>query len=128
MDRYLEGHLWPDVHQALAYAIRRHLAPLIRPRYLARLALSTYIDPDPGLEIGIMYPDVEVLKRQGRHQPPLQAAAVTKAASPTITEPLTIALPELEVRLVGVEILDAVDNRLVTRIEIVSPVNKRERD
>jgi hypothetical protein len=38
MDPYLEGHLWPDVHHALAAKIRQQLTPMLRPRYLARLA------------------------------------------------------------------------------------------
>ena len=126
MDPYLEGHLWPDVHQALAYEIRRRLTPLLRPRYLTRLAISTYIDPNPGPEIGIMYPDIEVLKRQVESQPAVTPETAISRTSPAITEPLTVAVHELEVRLVGVDILDAVDNRLVTSIEIVSPVNKRE--
>jgi hypothetical protein len=37
MDPYLEGYLWPDVHNALAAKIRQKLTPLLRPRYTARL-------------------------------------------------------------------------------------------
>lgn len=40
MDPYLEGYLWPDVHNALASKIRQLLTPLLRPRYTARLGLS----------------------------------------------------------------------------------------
>ena len=37
---YLEGYLWPDVHQALAGKIRQQLTPLVRPRYAVRLGIS----------------------------------------------------------------------------------------
>ncbi|MFQ5873193.1 MAG: DUF4058 family protein [Dehalococcoidia bacterium] len=39
MDPYLEGYLWPDVHQALASKIRQQLTPLVRPRYTVRLGV-----------------------------------------------------------------------------------------
>ena len=60
-DPYLEGHLWPDVHRALAGEIRRRLVPLLRPRYVARLEVYVVEDETPEIEIGILYPDVEVL-------------------------------------------------------------------
>lgn len=41
MDPYLEGYLWPDVHNALSAKIRQLLTPLIRPRYTARLNIAT---------------------------------------------------------------------------------------
>ena len=40
MDPYREGHLWPDVHSALASEIRRRLVPVLRPRYVARLEVT----------------------------------------------------------------------------------------
>ena len=62
MDPYLEGYLWPDVHSALAYKIRQQLAPQIQPKYVARLEISVIEDYSPEAEIGIMYPDVKVIK------------------------------------------------------------------
>ena len=61
VDPYLEGYLWPDVHNALAAKLRQLLTPLLRPRYTARLAIYMVEDIAPESEIGIMYPDVEVL-------------------------------------------------------------------
>lgn len=37
MDPYLEGHLWPDAHNDLTSAIRELIAPLIAPKYVARI-------------------------------------------------------------------------------------------
>ncbi len=61
MDPYLEGYLWPDLHTALANRLRQQLAPLLRPNYTARLGLYIVEDTAPEAEMGIMYPDVEVL-------------------------------------------------------------------
>ena len=58
MDPYLEGHLWPDVYQALASKIRQQLAPRLKPRYVARLAVYVVEDVVPEAEVGLMYPDV----------------------------------------------------------------------
>jgi hypothetical protein len=128
MDPYLKGALWPDVHSALAAKIRQLLAPQVRSRYVVRLAIYLVEDSAPEGEIGILYPDVEVL------QPPVlseAAATYTAAASPftpSIVVPAVapITIPRITVRVPEVEIRDAGDNRLVTAIEILSPVNKRE--
>jgi hypothetical protein len=37
MDLYLEGYLWPDFHHRLATRISIQLAPLIQPKYVARI-------------------------------------------------------------------------------------------
>lgn len=60
MDPYLEGYLWPDVHNALAAKLRQLLTPLLRPRYTARLAIYVVEDLTPEGDVGIMYPDVEI--------------------------------------------------------------------
>src|SRR5215475_13486257 len=126
MDPYLEGYLWPDVHSALAHTIRQQLAPQIQPKYVARLEISVIEDQSPAAEIGIMYPDVEVIKvRTSRPGLPETPEGITGAAAPVpITAPLTIPLPH--VRVATVEIRDVAQNILVTSIEILSPVNKRE--
>lgn len=121
MDPYLEGYLWPDVHHALATQIRRLLIPRLRPKYVARLEISVIEDENPELELGVMYPDVEVLRRRE----PLPAGPAGASPVKVIDAPtLTIPLPE--VKLVSVEVRDVAQNELITSIEILSPVNKRE--
>lgn len=122
MDPYLEGYLWPDVHHSLATQIRDQLMPHLRPRYVARIELRVVADERPEAEIGIMYPDVEILERQVWPKPPLGGEAV---ATPDIT-PSTITLTVPEVRLTSVQIWTTAENELVTSIEILSPINKRE--
>jgi hypothetical protein len=75
-----------------------------------------------------MYPDVEVLTSV--HEPSVPTAS--PAGSPNrarIPTPATLTLPviaSVEVQIVRVEIRDTADNRLVTCLEILSPVNKHE--
>ncbi len=121
MDPYLEGYLWPDVHTALAHKIRQLLAPQVQPNYVARLEISVIEDESFETEIGVMYPDVEVVKVRPT---PETMGRATVAEPLATTAPLTISIPQ--VRLATVEIRDVAQNRLVTSIEIISPVNKRE--
>lgn len=127
MDPYLEGYLWPDVHHALANKIRQQLTPRLKPRYVARLEVYVVEDTAPEAEIGIMYPDVEVVT--AKEQRISEMLAQYEVATPEAIPPAPLILPILEpveVRLAAVEVRDAADNELVTSIEILSPVNKRE--
>ncbi|ETX01189.1 MAG: hypothetical protein ETSY1_08380 [Candidatus Entotheonella factor] len=133
MDPYLEGYLWPDVHHALSSEIRRRLAPQVRPRYAVRIEVATYHDENPESEIGIMYPDIEIWRRRSAPQAlagvsPVSSGTDIAAAEreSTITQPITIPLLGYEVRIATVEVYDAIQNQLITSIEIISPYNKRE--
>jgi Protein of unknown function (DUF4058) len=124
MDPYLEGYLWADVHNALASKIRQMLVPKLRPRYTARLEIYLVEDNHPEAEVGILYPDVEILRVRNAPEPVLTTGGTALA-----TTPATLTLPLIEpiaVRIPTIEIRDAANNSLVTSIEILSPVNKRE--
>ena len=126
MDPYLEGALWPDVHNGLAFVIKEQLVPLVSPGYVVRT--DTYIvkDTSPEEDAGIMYPDVDILRRNRKLQEPEEVYHSLSALPPT---PPTISIPivqPIEVRIPVVEIRDRKDNRLITAIEILSPVNKRK--
>lgn len=124
MDPYLEGYLWADVHQALAAQLRKQLVPLVRPRYAVRLAVSMLNDQVPAHELGIMYPDVEIVYPQAASERVIRETAATLSIAPA---PMSIALTlPVQVRLVNVEIHDVASNKLVTSIEILSPSNKRQ--
>lgn len=126
MDPYLEGYLWPDVHHDLASKIRQQLTPQLRPNYVARIEVRFVTDEEPTAEIGIMYPDVEIVR-------PKSPTTVSPSSSPgqmttTVVPPAPFELPLLpamSVRVATVEIRDVAHNELVTSIEILSPVNKR---
>ena len=109
MDPYLEGYLWPDVHQALAGKIRQYLTPLVRPRYTVRLAVYVVEDHTPEREIGVMYP-----------------ASPDNARVPTPETRTFPVMAPVAVQIVRVEIRDTAANRLVTCVAMLSPVNTRE--
>jgi hypothetical protein len=118
MNPYLEGYLFPDLHSALASRIRALLTPLLRPRYAARLEISTVQDTSLSEELGIVYPDVEVVKTLDSSLPATQTAVFTPATL-TLPPPMTLRIPTVEVR-------EVTGNRLVTCIEILSYANKRQ--
>ncbi|MEZ4859749.1 MAG: DUF4058 family protein [Caldilineaceae bacterium] len=133
MDPYLEGYLWPDVHHRLATQISDQITPAIRPRYVARIEVQVVQDETPEAEIGIMYPDVEILLRRAPRPeappaPTYPTGGGVMVAEPPAVTPATysVALGQIDVRLASVHILDTAQNQLVTSIEILSPVNKRE--
>jgi hypothetical protein len=124
MDPWLEGHLWPDAHHILAVVIKELLAPQVSPKYLVHTDVYTVTDTSPEEDVGIMYPDVEVLRKEVKEP----AQGYTSAGLPPLT-PVTISVPAtrtIEVRVPTVEIRDRRNNLLVTAIEILSPVNKRK--
>lgn len=124
MDPYLEGALWPDVHQQMATEISRRLNPRIRPHYVARLAVRTVREAVPPEEVSIFYPDVEIIRRRLR-ETPVTLAGPAAAQVATITPPITVPLVEAAMRMVTVEIYTVAAKELVTCIEVLSPANKR---
>lgn len=124
MDPYLEGTEWQDVHNSLAYLIKKQLAPQIRPMYFARLEKYVVTDLEPLLNVCIVYPDLEVWQTpSGRLEEPSVAYSSSKGITPpTSTFPF---VPAVEVPVPFIEIRDQEENRLITTIEILSPVNKR---
>ncbi len=120
MDPYLEGPLWPTVHNNLIEEIARQLMPKLRPKYLARINQRVVVAvPDP-LEYatpGVRLPDVAVLAAR---ETELSASNVTTSA-PLVLDAL---LPE-SIEQTFVEIRDIAERRLVTAIEVLSMTNKR---
>ncbi len=121
MDPYLEGHLWPDVHNRLINAIAEMIAPQIAPKYIARIETYTVEDTNPSSEVGITYPDVAILKQDRVEEP---AVAYGKALK--VTKPDVVIASSVTVRIPVVQIKDTEKNKLITCIEILSPVNKRK--
>lgn len=125
MDPYLEGHLWPDFHNTLATYIKGQLVPQVSPRYLVQTVVYTVMDTEAEEDIGIMYPDVSVLLENKKSKEP--TAKYEGRDNAAITPPTTIIreIPPVEVQIPAIEIRDQKDRRLITAIEILSPVNKR---
>ncbi len=124
MDPYLEGYIWPDVHNELASAIRELLVPCLAPKYVARLAPYTVVDVTPESEVGITYPDLAVLTRKNKLEEPAVAYKRDGSISPPdVNIPSNFTVP---VRIPVIEIRDVARNQLITAIEILSPVNKKK--
>jgi hypothetical protein len=125
MDPWLEGYLWADLHHELASSIRKQLAPQVKPKYVVRIDTYTYQNVLPEEEVGIFYPDLEILKKYS--PPPGDLLSEPEAVYGTVTPP-TLTFPTrltVEARVPVVEIRDKGNNQLITAIEILSPVNKR---
>ena len=127
MDPYLESPLhWRDVHHRLAVEISRRLSPRLAPRYVARLETRLVAFSPGEEEIRILYPDVKVTQKRLRELAIATVEAATAAADAVPPPPLVLrAITPEQVELITVEIRDAAQGRLVTAIEILSPVNKR---
>ncbi len=127
MDPYLEGDMWQEFHETLAGAIRAQLLPLLAPKYVALLA-KRYVIARPTLSIfglppeRVFYPDVHVVAPPDRWPVRMAGGAGAVIAEPVLELPSPI--PE-EVPLTSVEVRDVAQRRLVTLIEILSPVNKQ---
>jgi len=120
MDPYLEGHIWPDVHNRLINAISEIIAPKIAPKYVARVETYTVEDTNPESEVGITYPDVAILRRRDAQEP-----VVAYTDKVVMTEPDTFVVTTFTVHIPVIHIRDIEKNQLITCIEILSPVNKR---
>lgn len=119
MDPYLEAPgLWPDVHNALALALRSQIQRQISPRYAAILAPYTAFETIDSATVRAMIPASGAVEREPQPPQP-QGVAIAPA-------PLTgIATMELPTRYVRIEIRTLGDEALVTAIAILSPANKR---
>lgn len=129
MDPYLEGSEWSSFHAEFCVEIARQLRPQLRPKYVAvtnkyfmtdtpeDLVVSTQNGIDHKLKTA---PDVGVAQASPQPLPGSRSAVVVQQA------PLQVAtvMPELVPQYV-VEIRDVNERTLVTRIEVLSPVNKR---
>ncbi len=119
MNPYLEGYLFQDLHSSLASRIRAMLTPLLRPRYAVRLEVSVVQAPGLGEDLGILYPNVEVVTTP--MPTPIRGTSASAFTPATLTLP-----PPIRVRIPTVEIRETRSNRLVTCIEILSYANKRQ--
>ena len=127
MDPYLESDMWQEFHGTLANAIRQQLLTVLPPQYVALLSKRYALySPSVSLldlpaETRAIYPDVHVAE-----SPPRVAEAAVAYDTHTNTPP-SAQLPSFmaeEVPLLSIEVQDVASRRLVTAIEILSPVNK----
>ncbi len=124
MDPYIEDRLiWSDFHSGLADELRASLNRKIRPGYFATLTpYVTYeaIEISTSKAYGIR-PDVGVL-HTGSGSLAMSGTANAIMDPPQAESTTTLEMP---LELMSVEIRQVGTDRLVTAIEILSPVNKQ---
>jgi len=122
MDPYLEAaDLWPDVHERLPNIYAEQLAPLLAPKYVAELNTQILIErwwDEPAFE-DVRLPDLTIT--QGIEK--TGAALATTVITPPLLQ-LEMSTP-IPTRQVTVKIRLRENNRVVTVIELLSPINKR---
>jgi hypothetical protein len=118
MDPYLEHpSLWPDVHNRLIAALADDLSERVAPRYYVGLERRTYLlKADDIVFIG--RPDIAVASTSGASVFPSQPATT----SVTVLE---VEVPmQDEVSENFLEIHEVKTGKLITILELLSPVNK----
>ena len=122
MDPYIESHReWSDFHNDLAAELRTRLNMQLQANYYA--VTTTYAT----------YDIIQIAQHDRRSISPDVSIWQTKPSSPTAGGVAVIDPPlmqsrvplEVEVRIANVEIRKTGTDRLITAIEILSPVNKR---
>lgn len=124
MDPYIEDRLiWSDFHSRLADEISARLNAKIRPHYFA--ALTPYVTYEvieiSSSRLHSIRPDVAVLHTGSG------SLAMSGTASAIMDPPQAESITALEMplELMSVEIRQVGTDRLITAIEILSPVNKQ---
>ncbi|MBI3959212.1 MAG: DUF4058 family protein [Chloroflexi bacterium] len=121
MDPYLEHpSLWPDIHNRLIAAIADTLVPQVAPRYYVGVERRAYLfKPDDIVFIG--RPDVSIVRLQ--RQPAMAEMAALAVAEPQAVYEVDVPMAD-EVSENFLEIREVKTGRLITLMELLSPVNK----
>lgn len=126
MDPYIEQpSLWGDFHNNLASEMQALLNRQIRPDYFARLIPYVTYETVAIGQREQTYPDVSVFQPKSEAD---LAARGRRYAPTTVMESVSVESEvdvDFPLRLQSIEVHSVVDGRLVSVIEILSPVNKR---
>lgn len=119
VDPYLEQH-WGDIHTSLMVYLRDQITEQLPSDLQARVEESVCVAEDESSRW--IYPDVHVIEHAGSRSSSALAVAETAVA-----EPMIIPVPSDVPTQRHIEIVDRNSgNRVVTAIELLSPVNKQE--
>jgi Protein of unknown function (DUF4058) len=126
MDPYLEHpDFWQETHNRLIIAIADSIMPQIRPKYEIAIDKRIYEindtndSNDDSLLVGI--PDVAIKRQPNNPDVPTRSIATA-----TLTVPTTVKVPAPDkIKQAYLEVREISTKQVVTAIEILSPVNKR---
>jgi len=122
MDPYLESH-WRDVHASLIIYIRDALQDALPAELRARVEERVVLESPEGLG-NPLFPDVRVIEFHPQRQ-----GITTAVARSGATEPILVEAEHEPLTEGYIEIIDAGSgNRVVTILEVLSPVNKTPGD
>ena len=118
MDPFLERH-WQDVHSRFMVYASTQLNEQLPAELLARVEESLAVETDDG-RTRVVYPDISVVEH-----PTSFAGLQSEPAGVAIADPFEVPLPTAAPPQRRLEIIDSGSgNRIVTVIELLSPVNK----
>jgi hypothetical protein len=126
MDPYLEQPtFWSEFHNRLIVAIADNLIPNLLPNYYIGVETRTYRDYGDGqLLIGI--PDAVILSGNSPSSPQQDETTIPNATIATQIRPQEVTLPaSVEVKQRYLEIREVGTEAVITILELLSPVNKR---
>ena len=124
MDPYLEApSIFPDFHDRFITHLSEAIQPELPEPYYAALGRRAWVEVSERF-IG---PDVNVLALGSHHRAPRSGVSLRDTATIEVTRPIVITVPHDEQSETFVEIYvgRGSDRRLVTAIEVLSPINKR---
>ncbi len=123
MDPWLEDHsLWLDFHNRLITSIADAIVPKVAPKYFVGVEQLTYESrPSPAVYVGRA--DVGITWA-GATESPLGSGEIRPSSVPGVLE-LDVEVPVTDyVEEWYLEVREAVNGKLVTVIEVLSPTNK----
>jgi len=126
MNPYLEQpEFWSDFHNQIIASLARELIPKLLPKYRVVTDEWIYRVTDAGA-IAIGRPDVSIQQRRPTATEGQSTAPARVRQAPSLAQPVkvTLLLPE-ELQQSYLEVRDAVTQKVVTTVEVLSPANKR---
>jgi hypothetical protein len=124
MDPYLEHpSAWANIHHRLITAIADFLAPQLLPKYQILIEERIYqVETEDSILIGV--PDVTIQKA-GASSKPIETGNIAVSEPYTQPRSVTLSYPET-VRQSYLEVREIATGQVITVIEVLSPVNKRQ--
>ncbi|MBI3326080.1 MAG: DUF4058 family protein [Nitrospinae bacterium] len=122
VDPYLESpRYWQDFHERFITYAAETLQPQLPERYRARISERLVLEATER----VMIPDITVVRRPVPRPPVAEAGDRATAVEVEADEPTIFAGLADDLREPYIEIIDRAGQRVVTVIELLSPVNKR---
>jgi Protein of unknown function (DUF4058) len=122
MDPYLESpRYWQDFHGSFITYAREALQSQLPRRYRARISERLVLEATER----VMIPDITVVRHPVPRPPRTETPDATTAVASEADEPIIFAALMDDLREPYIEIIDRAGQRVVTVIEVLSPINKR---